>query len=957
MNVTFLFFGTCLQTVYADITTGLIGHWAFEEGNGVTTADLSGNGNTGTLTNSPSWVSGQIGNYALNFDGVDDAVSTASDFISTTDGTYSAWIYARSEGKNLLGFIVTNGAASQFGFGLCAPRTIGFTSNNSTNDACGVSGSISYNTWYFVTATRNASGVANLYVNGVLSGVADQNSGTPQAGSTNVHIGNSIFSSRSWDGYIDNVRIYNRVLSASDVLELYNSFDTNPPVISSVSYSTTNTTATITWTTNENSTSVVNYGATSSYGTASTSASSVTSHSVTLTGLTHSTPYHFQVLSTDASGNNSVSTDYTFITAPPTSHYIRAGATGNNDGSSWANAWNSFSAVTWTRGDVYYVAGGTYTENVTISVAESNTAQIILKKANITDNSGDTGWNSSYATEKTIIIGTLTISNSYVSVDGITGSDNLNHGIKVHYTGCDGVFNGTSIVTLGSGKSSIYLNHVEIEGCGYGSYDSTDGFYQNNSVPANDIQVRYSYIHNVSRNGITIGNNQGTAFTDGRMGFLFENNRLERTGGCTYPDWHGQGVQIYGGTDNYIVFRNNKFIDITGTGYIAFLGGSTHSNIRIYNNILYATDRTTYSVSPGVITFLDSSVSVNNVLIYNNTFYNLELAAVTNWAASGSGNELKNNLWANSRFTYGQTGFIVGYNSYYSNTGNVPVGEVGQQNELSNPLVNAVGGDFRLVSGAKAIGNAQDLSSVFATDFSGNIRNSWDIGAHEHVSTHTVGGTISNLSGTIVLQNNTGDNKSISTNGSFTFSTPISNLSNYFVTILTQPTNQTCTVSNGSGTVYSANVTNITINCTTSSVSTSPSSSGGGGSSVGSVTQSPGTTKTISTQGTTTITSLQNQIAQLTLQLNTLVPQTKTANYTFTRNLSINMKGDDVLNLQKFLNSKGFTISTTGVGSKGKETTTFGKLTYKALQKFQKSAGLPATGFFGPMTRGYINKK
>ena len=83
---------------------------------------------------------------------------------------------------------------------------------------------------------------------------------------------------------------------------------------------------------------------------------------------------------------------------------------------------------------------------------------------------------------------------------------------------------------------------------------------------------------------------------------------------------------------------------------------------------------------------------------------------------------------------------------------------------------------------------------------------------------------------------------------------------------------------------------------------------------------------------------------------------TPTTTYTFTHNISLHDTGTDVKSLQQFLNSHGFVISKTGAGSPGKETTLFGSLTYKALQKFQKSIGLPATGFFGPLTRAYISK-
>jgi large repetitive protein len=85
-------------------------------------------------------------------------------------------------------------------------------------------------------------------------------------------------------------------------------------------------------------------------------------------------------------------------------------------------------------------------------------------------------------------------------------------------------------------------------------------------------------------------------------------------------------------------------------------------------------------------------------------------------------------------------------------------------------------------------------------------------------NTYTIGGTVSGLSGTgLVLQDNSGDNLAVSTNGSFTFATAIATGNGYSVTVLTQPTGpaETCSVTNGSGTVASANVTNVSVACST----------------------------------------------------------------------------------------------------------------------------------------------
>src|SRR5262249_26637191 len=74
--------------------------------------------------------------------------------------------------------------------------------------------------------------------------------------------------------------------------------------------------ATITWTTNENSDTQVEYGSTTAYGQSTTLSSALaTAHSQGLSGLTAGTLYHYRVKSRDAAGNLAVSGDFTFTTA------------------------------------------------------------------------------------------------------------------------------------------------------------------------------------------------------------------------------------------------------------------------------------------------------------------------------------------------------------------------------------------------------------------------------------------------------------------------------------------------------------------------------------------------------------------------------------------------------------------------------------------------------------------
>lgn len=74
-----------------------------------------------------------------------------------------------------------------------------------------------------------------------------------------------------------------------------------------------------------------------------------------------------------------------------------------------------------------------------------------------------------------------------------------------------------------------------------------------------------------------------------------------------------------------------------------------------------------------------------------------------------------------------------------------------------------------------------------------------------------------------------------------------------------------------------------------------------------------------------------------------------------TRDLELGMISEDVRTLQKFLNSKGFTVSKTGAGAPGKETNKFGRATQAALISFQKAKKIaPAAGYYGTKTRALI---
>ena len=195
-------------------------------------ADGSGHGNHGTITaGASSWFGNDfrgVANSALDFDGANTKIDCGSDFIGTSACTIEAWIYLDGWGEggvsSQLGRILDNGNCkltvnSDY---LSPNNNLLFQSiTGAETVARSAANSLSLNQWYHIVVTRTSANpaLANLYINGVLSGTANQSSGTPTAGTTNVIIGNNNAQTLTFDGPIARVDIYNEVKSAAWALE------------------------------------------------------------------------------------------------------------------------------------------------------------------------------------------------------------------------------------------------------------------------------------------------------------------------------------------------------------------------------------------------------------------------------------------------------------------------------------------------------------------------------------------------------------------------------------------------------------------------------------------------------------------------------------------------------------------------------------------------------------------
>lgn len=166
-----------------------------------------------------------------------------------------------------------------------------------------------------------------------------------------------------------------------------------------------------------------------------------------------------------------------------------------------------------------------------------------------------------------------------------------------------------------------------------------------------------------------------------------------------------------------------------------------------------------------------------------------------------------------------------------------------------------------------------------------------------------------------------------------------------------QTTTYTLTAQNTQGSTSTQ--TTVTVNQQSSGGGGGGGGSGGGGGGGGGFYS--GGSSGLGSQSSSTLTTLQALLQSLLAQLNALLQKLNTQLVSsLTRNLTIGSSGQDVKNLQIFLNDNGYPIAKTGAGSPGNEGTYFGTRTQQALQRFQAANNLKATGFFGPITRQYM---
>lgn len=228
---------------------GLVGWWQFDEGNGATAVDSSGNGNNGIISGA-TWVTGKFNN-ALNFESSDTLkyvqVPDSQQNSPSSQITVSCWIYA-TQLKNTGLIWKSNYNYVLYSESDGKPAFFVFDSSGGLSAAI-ASNALPLNTWTQVVGVLGLDNKARIYINGVQSGntgnsianIRDQ-SGDLFIGKRGDNIG------VSFSGSIDDVQIYNRTLTTSEIQESYNyGPDVSSNIIAKVPRGTTQVMTTISW--------------------------------------------------------------------------------------------------------------------------------------------------------------------------------------------------------------------------------------------------------------------------------------------------------------------------------------------------------------------------------------------------------------------------------------------------------------------------------------------------------------------------------------------------------------------------------------------------------------------------------------------------------------------------------------------------------------------------------------
>ena len=360
--------------------------------------------------------------------------------------------------------------------------------------------------------------------------------------------------------------------------------------------------------------------------------------------------------------------------------YVDKAVTGGlNNGSSWANAWTSFSVVVWgasgvKAGDTLFISGGstskTYTETWTVGASGTvaSPIRIALDAANPAHNglvifdfnaSGDSGTATA-----------ITCSRNYVTFDG-----NVNGACHLVIANLRNILNrSVGIGIYGSPVTGVVIDHVASTNCNnplkliYASgvivrncqlmqvrgdaaiaMAGSSGSWDSNLVVSNNVELLF----NSARPAGSVNAYVGPDGIQCGSGMTIRGNKFKVMATSVYTsDQHTDTIQA---TGNYLKVYGNEFVNVGDSvfDFDCYANANPH-DVWIYNNLFRITDNVdTYPEYFRFYASFNSCASIVNFKILNNTFvdnnfqYRVVRFDMFNANPTASGNEIKNNIFYN----------------------------------------------------------------------------------------------------------------------------------------------------------------------------------------------------------------------------------------------------------------------------------------------------------------------
>ena len=361
---------------------------------------------------------------------------------------------------------------------------------------------------------------------------------------------------------------------------------------------------------------------------------------------------------------------------------------------------------------------------------------------------------------------------------------------------------------LGRMASSLLV--VTLAACGGGGGDSPPATYTIGGAVAGLAAGTQIVVNDNGNDPLTLSANSAYTFTkpvDANGSYMVTITTQPAGQSCSAANFSGAGVTA--NVANVNITCSSAGHTVAGT----VAGLAAGQNVVLKNN---GADATTVSVN-GAFAFAAPVALNGSYSVTVGTQPTGQTCTVANGTGAGVVANITNVAVTCSTNTYTIGGTVAGLTAGHqvtlnNNSANPTIVAANGAFTFSTPVTS--NGTYAVTVGTQPIGQTCTVANGTGAGVTANVAN---VTVTCSTNTYTISGTVAGLGAgkQVTLNNNSANPTTVSVNGAFTFSTPVTFNGTYAVTVGTQPAGQTCTVANGTGAGVTASVANVTVTCST----------------------------------------------------------------------------------------------------------------------------------------------